>query len=246
MKAITFKLGTEDFSIDISYLKEIKPFKELKNTYVPNSHAMLKGLVNLRGSLVPVLDLGKTFNIENKGINVIILSLEGRLIGILVGPIGKIIEIKDGELGKVPSTIPKEEAKYISGIKRLEDKLLVHLKPESFLRIREEQKGPERRRHVRKDTDVAAKYAITVGMADLVFQPCRILDISAGGLRMFAHEKLDMGLDIKVKFNDGNVFDSVVMWSKPTKTIDGYDCCSGIKFKDPPGIVEGNIKHLFI
>ena len=113
MKAITFKLGTEDFSIDISYLKEIKPFKELKNTYVPNSPAMLKGLVNLRGSLVPVLDLGVIFNIKNKETYVIILSLKNRIIGIFADSIGRIVEIKDNELEKVPSTISKEEAKYI-------------------------------------------------------------------------------------------------------------------------------------
>lgn len=138
MKAITFKLGTEDFSIDISYLKEIKPFEELKNTYVPNSPEMLKGLVNLRGSLVPVLDLGVIFNIKNKKTNVIILSLKNRIIGICVDSIGRIVEIKDSELEKAPSTIPKEEAKYISGVIRHKDKLLIHIEPESLLKIKEE------------------------------------------------------------------------------------------------------------
>lgn len=138
MKAITFKLGTEDFSVDISYLKEIRHFKELKNTYVPNSPEMLKGLVNLRGSLVPVLDLGVIFNIKNKKTNVIILSLKNRIIGICVDSIGRIVEIKDSELEKAPSTIPKEEAKYISGVKRHKDKLLIHIEPESLLRIKEE------------------------------------------------------------------------------------------------------------
>lgn len=138
MKAITFKIGLEHFSIDISCLKEIKPFKELKNTYVPNSPAMLKGLVNLRGSLVPVLDLGIAFSIENEGINVIILSIKGRIIGLLVGQIGRIMQMKDGELEKAPSTISKADAKYIAGIKRTKDKLIVHLAPENLLNIKEE------------------------------------------------------------------------------------------------------------
>ena len=244
MKAITFKLGSEDFCIDISYLKEIKPFNELKNTYVHNSPAMLKGLVNLRGSLIPVLDLGVPFNIENKGINVIMITLKDRIIGILVGPIGIIMEIEDSELEKVPSTIPQEEAKYISGIKRLEDKLLVHLKPESFLEIREERKGSERRRIPRRETDIAATYAIATGVGDLLFQPCRVLDISSGGFRLFVQEDLNIGLDIKVKFGDGNEFDGIVIWSKSTRIMEEDGFCSGIEFKESPEIVESKIKLL--
>ncbi len=244
MKAITFKLGSEDFCIDINYLKEIKPFNELKNTYVHNSPAMLKGLVNLRGSLIPVLDLGIPFNIENKGINVIMITLKDRIIGILVGPIGIIMEIEDGELEKVPSTIPQEEAKYISGIKRLEDKLLVHLKPESFLEISGERKGSERRGLPRRETDIAATYAIATGVGDLLFQPCRVLDVSPGGFKLFVQEDLNIGLNIKIKFKDGNEFDGTVIWSKSTKTMEEDGYCSGIKFEESPEIVESKIKLL--
>ncbi len=136
MKAITFKLGPEHFSIDIRFLREIKPFDDLKNTYVPNAPAQLRGLVNLRGNLVPVLDLGVTLNIndaEDKQPNVIILSIKGRTMGILVGPIGNILDIEDGELEKPPSSTAGVESKYISGVKRFKDRLLVHLEPEHLL-----------------------------------------------------------------------------------------------------------------
>ena len=135
MKVITFKLGQEHFGIDISYLEEIKSFKDLKNTYVPNSPAMLEGLVNLRGNLVPVLNLGVIFNIKNEGANVIILSLKGRTIGVFTGSIGKIVDINNSELERPPSTTSKEEVKYISGIKRLDDKIVVILEPENLLEI---------------------------------------------------------------------------------------------------------------
>lgn len=135
MKAITFEIGAEHFSINISYLKEIKPFDELKNTYVPNSPRLVKGIVNLRGSLVPVLDLGLAFKIESKGINVMILSVKNRVIGILVDAIGSIMDFNEDELDKEPFISSEEKAKYVSGIKRLKDKLLIHLDPETFLRI---------------------------------------------------------------------------------------------------------------
>lgn len=133
MKVITFKLGQEYFGIDISYLKEIKSFKDLKNTYVPNSPAMLKGLVNLRGNLVPLLDLGVIFNIKNEGANVIILSLKGRTIGVFTGSIEEIVNVNNSELKSPPSTTSKEEIKYISGIKCLNDKMVVILEPKNLL-----------------------------------------------------------------------------------------------------------------
>lgn len=139
IKAIIFSIGVEHFSLEIGYLKEIKPFSELKNTYVPNSPAWLTGLVNLRGSLVPVLDLGIAFNIKDKADrdhNVIILSIRNRIIGILVDAIGTIMDINDEELEKPPSTISTENIKYISGVKRLENGLLVHLVPESLIDLR--------------------------------------------------------------------------------------------------------------
>ncbi len=142
MKALTFKLGLEHFSIDIRFLKEIKPFNDLKNTYVPNAPAQLRGLVNLRGSLVPVLDLGVTLNIngaEDKNLNVIILSIKSRTIGVLVGPIGNILDIQDGELESPPSSTAGIESKYISGVKRFEDRLLVHLEPEHLIKTNHEE-----------------------------------------------------------------------------------------------------------
>ncbi|MCP4266505.1 MAG: hypothetical protein GY777_13190 [Candidatus Brocadiaceae bacterium] len=142
MKAISFNVKHELFSIDIKCLREIKPFNELKNTYVPNAPARLRGIVNLRGSLVPVLDLGITLNIngaEDKDLNVIILSIKGRTIGVLVGPIGNILDIQDGELESPPSSTAGIESKYISGVKRFKDRLLVHLEPENLLRTNHEE-----------------------------------------------------------------------------------------------------------
>ncbi len=142
MKAISFNIKHELFSIDIKCLREIKPFNELKNTYVPNAPAQLRGLVNLRGSLVPVLDLGITLNIngaEDKDLNVIILSIKGRTLGVLVGPIGNILDIQDGELESPPSSTAGIESKCISGVKRFKDRLLVHLEPEHLIKTNYEE-----------------------------------------------------------------------------------------------------------
>lgn len=136
MKVISFKLGPDDFGIDIRYLKEIIPINNLKNTYVPNSPAVLKGLVNLRGIFVPVLDLGMIFNTRDKAAYIIILLLDGRTIGVATGAIGEIVDTKDSELENPPTTISKDEAKHISGIKRQNDKTLIILEPKSLLKTK--------------------------------------------------------------------------------------------------------------
>ncbi len=189
MKAITFKLGPEHFSIDIKFLKEIKPFSDLKNTYVPNAPAQLRGLVNLRGSLVPVLDLSVTLNInstKNKDHNVIILFMSGRTIGLLVGPIENILDIHEGELEKPPSSAVGSESRHISGVKRFKDRLLVHLEPEHLLKVKKDEEDVDKRKHHRHQTDISISYAIEIDGEDLEYQPCRVLDISKADLS-FSH-----------------------------------------------------------
>ncbi|MBI4688370.1 MAG: purine-binding chemotaxis protein CheW [Nitrospirae bacterium] len=200
MKALTFKIGAEHFSLDIGYLKEVKPFSDLKNTYVPNSPQWLKGLVNLRGNLIPVVDLGTAFNINEKADNghkVIILSIGYRKIGVLVDSIGTIIDIDNNELERPPSTISKAETKYIAGVKRLENALLVHLLPENLINIGGGgSKDIEKRKYQRKTVDILASYAIASEALKTEWRPCRIMDISIGGIKMLSKE-----LNLRTRLN---------------------------------------------
>ncbi len=244
MKAITFKLGSEHFSIDINLLKEIKPFSELKNTYVPNAPAQLRGLVNLRGSLVPVIDLGVALNInssEDKDHNVIILFINSRTIGLLVGPIENILDINEGELEKPPSSASGTESRHISGVKRFKDRLLVHLEPEHLLKVNRKEEGIEKRKHHRQHSDLSITYAIEADGEDPEFQPCRVLDISRSGLKLSAQEQLRMGQEINIKFDEENVFRGMVVWSKKINEENSYN--TGIKLRES---IEANMKELNI
>jgi len=215
---------------------------ELKNTHVPNSPQWLRGLVNLRGSLVPVIDLGIVFNIRDKtGHNVIILSIKGRIIGILVDSIGTIMDIREDELEKPPSTISKHEARYISGIKRLEKGLLVHLSPENLIGMGGKTSSyQEKRQHVRKALDMLAVYTIAYDNMDLQWQPCRVLDISIGGARLLVNEHLNIGTDINVRIKDDIELEGIVVSSN--KSEDKLGEYVGIKFKTPPDVVGERIK----
>lgn len=240
IKSVTFKIGAENFSMDIGHVKEIKPFSELKNTYVPNSRAWLKGLVNLRGSLVPVIDLGIVFNIRDRAVqghNVMVLSIKGRIIGILVDSIGTIMDIRDDELEKPPATISKEEMKFISGIKRLDDALLVHLTPEHLINMNEKsQSYREKRKHTRKTVDILAAYTLAYDGADFHWHPCVVTDISLGGIKLHINGHLNIGTNINVKIKDGIELDGMVVFSKSAEDKSSEHV--GVKFNKPPEEIE--------
>lgn len=250
MKVITFGTGSEHFSIDISYLKEVKPFKDLKSTYVPKSPRWLNGLINLRGNLVPLIDLKILFRMDgppSEEQHVIILSLGTRTIGVLVDAIEKIIDIEEGDLEKPPSTIPAMDAKFISGVKRLKDTLLVHLAPERLIGTEQTQcmlDGVDKRKFARKQTDISGNY-MNVSFEGEGWKPCRVFNVSMGGLKMLAKEHINIGtkvvvsvLDIKGDAQISNIeFRGIVAWSK--KMADSNECYTGISFTDTPERVEG-------
>ncbi|MBI5740125.1 MAG: chemotaxis protein CheW [Nitrospirae bacterium] len=232
--------------MDIGHIKEIKPFSELKNTYVPNSGAWLKGLVNLRGNLVPVIDLGIIFNIRDKadkGHNVMILSVKGRIIGILVDAIGTIMDIGEDELEKPPTTLSKDETKYIAGVKRLENALLVHLAPEHLITMEESsQSYREKRRHTRKTVNLLAMYTVSYNGADYQWLPCVVLDMSPGGLRIKLNEHLNIGTTVRLNIKDDLEIEGTVVSSRNEE--DKSSEHAGIKFNDLQEVIEGKIIKL--
>ncbi|MBI5665267.1 MAG: chemotaxis protein CheW [Nitrospirae bacterium] len=228
-------------------MKEIKPFSELKNTYVPNSPEWLTGLVNLRGSLVPVIDLGIAFNIKDrtgKEHNVIILSIKNRIIGILVDAIGTIMDIDEKELEKPPSTLSKEDTKYISWVKRIENGLLVHLIPENLTDFGKRPRSYiEKRRFTRKETDISAYYcALGDCDPDAQWQPCRVLDISLGGMKIMMNEHLKMGTGVTVNIQDGKELDGLIVWARSLKDQAGI--YTGVKFKESPDVINEKLHKI--
>jgi len=193
-----------------------------------------------------VIDLGRIFSIKDnadKGHDVMILSVKGRIIGILVDSIGTIMDIRDDELEMPPSTILKDERKYISGVKRLENELLVHLMPENLIGMG--KKTPnymERRKHTRKAVDILAVYSIAYDESGFKWQPCRILDVSLGGTRLLVDEHLNIGTDIKIRIKDDMELEGMVISSVLAENKSGEYV--GIRFNEHYDSIEQKIKEL--
>lgn len=207
----------------------------------------MTGLVNLRGSLVPVIDLGIAFDIKDrvgKEHNVIILSIKNRIIGILVNAIGTIMDINEEELEKPPSTLSKENMKYIAGVKRLENGLLIHLIPENLTGFREGPRSDiEKRRFTRKETDISAYYcALGDCDPDAQWQPCRVLDVSIGGMKMMMNERLNMGTGVTVNIQEGKELEGIIVWARSLTDQAGF--YTGVKFKESPDVINEKLHKI--
>ena len=129
-KMVTFSLGGKDYGIDIMKVKEIS--KASKFTYVPNSIPFVKGVYNLRGDIISVIDLRLMFNLpvpDNHGApeNMIILRLEDNTLGVIVDTIDKVVGISSEKIQPPHPLFGDINIKFIKGIVENDEKLYIIL-----------------------------------------------------------------------------------------------------------------------
>jgi purine-binding chemotaxis protein CheW len=115
---IVFKVGVEEFAIDILLSKEIVVMGNI--TPVPETEDYVEGVMNLRGNLVPVIDLKKRLRASNAGSErhnrIIIARLEGKLIGLMVDDASEVLKVSDEAVEPPPDVITELGIDYIAGI----------------------------------------------------------------------------------------------------------------------------------
>ena len=130
-KMVTFSLAEKDYAIDIMYVKEIA--KAGRFTYVPNTLPFVLGVYNLRGEIIPILDLRLFFNIEvqkrdeKKLENLLILTLEDQTFGLVVDKIDKVVGVQKSTIQPPHPLFADINIKYISGVVENNNRLYVLL-----------------------------------------------------------------------------------------------------------------------
>ncbi len=130
-KMVTFSLADKDYSIDIMHVKEIA--KAGRFTYVPNTLPFVLGVYNLRGEIIPILDLRIFFNIEvpprdeNKLENMLILSVEDQKFGVVVDKIDKVVGVRRSSIQPPHPLFGDINIKYIDGVVESNNRLYVLL-----------------------------------------------------------------------------------------------------------------------
>jgi purine-binding chemotaxis protein CheW len=129
---VGFMLGGEDLAIDISQVREI--IRIPKITAVPNSSGFVEGVINLRGQVTTVLNLGKRLGIEDavpdeKEGKIIIIEANEKAFGIIVDNVLGVVNVESENITDPASLLGAEKADFIKGIGRMDDRLVILLEP---------------------------------------------------------------------------------------------------------------------
>ncbi|CTQ52057.1 Chemotaxis protein CheW [Roseibium album] len=131
---ISFKVGNEEFAIDIMAVREIKGWTE--TAPLPNQPDYNLGVLNLRGTIVPTFDLGCRFGMgrtETTPYHVfIIATVQERTIGLLVDAVSDILTVNDDQIRPVPDMERMTAAEFLSGIITVEESMVVLLSLEKL------------------------------------------------------------------------------------------------------------------
>lgn len=124
---LTFRLGAEEYGIDILKVQEIRSYEQ--PTRIANAPAFLKGVVNLRGVIVPIVDLRVKFGCESVEFNsftvVIVLNVKGRVLGAVVDSVSDVMELSGDVVKPAPEISAAVDTSYITGIANVGERMLI-------------------------------------------------------------------------------------------------------------------------
>ena len=140
-KFVKFNIAEETFGISIAQINQIlKPQEIFK---VPNTPPFIEGLINLRGKVITVFNLRKRFGMPEKenddNTKIIIVNLEDLLLGFTVDSVTEIVNLQDEDIVPTPPSISSFDRRFLSGVGKMEDKLILILNLEKVLTTDEEQ-----------------------------------------------------------------------------------------------------------
>jgi purine-binding chemotaxis protein CheW len=132
---LVFVLGKEEYGVDILKVQEIRTYEKV--TPIPSAPEYLKGVVNLRGIIVPVLDMRVKFGMPAPSYDsftvVIVLKVAGRTIGIVVDGVSDVVQLAPGEVKAAPQLGAVVDGTFLAGLATQNDRMILLLDIEKFL-----------------------------------------------------------------------------------------------------------------
>ena len=127
LEFFTFTLGQEEYGIDIQKVQELRGYDTV--TRIANAPAHIKGVVNLRGIIVPIIDMRIKFNLGTPSYDqftvVIILSLANRIMGMVVDGVSDVITLSPEQIKPAPEMGAVLDTQYLTGLGTLEQRMLI-------------------------------------------------------------------------------------------------------------------------
>jgi purine-binding chemotaxis protein CheW len=126
---IVFKVGREEYAIPILKVNEIIRLKGIEITKVPNTQKYITGIINLRGEVIPVLDMRLRFHMPQKPLDddhrIIIVTVKDKTIGFLVDSVSEVAHIAEEDISDPPEEIYDINTKYIVGVAKHKDRIFI-------------------------------------------------------------------------------------------------------------------------
>ncbi len=127
LQLVTFKLDNDEFAVNILEVQEINRMTDI--TKMPNSPSYIEGVVNLRGRVIPVVNLRKKLGqaeIENdEHSRIMIMDIQGNTTGLIVDAVSEVLRIPSDIVEPAPAMVTDLNTKYIKGIAKLEERLII-------------------------------------------------------------------------------------------------------------------------
>lgn len=129
LQLVTFEVASEEFAVDILAVQEINRMMSL--TRVPQCPPDVEGVINLRGKIIPVLDLRKRFGFptleRNEENRIVVVEVKGKVLGFIVDRVHEVLRISSDIVEPAPTMVCSIDSEFIAGVGKLKDRLIILL-----------------------------------------------------------------------------------------------------------------------
>jgi purine-binding chemotaxis protein CheW len=129
IQVVSFKLGSEEYGVDIAQVQEINRMVAI--THVPRAPQFMEGVINLRGQLIPIIDLRTRFGMpraeHTKNTRIVVTEIGSKRVGMVVDSVSEVLRLDVGQIEDAPEMISGIDTEYIRGVGKIEDRLIIML-----------------------------------------------------------------------------------------------------------------------
>ena len=132
---LTFALGQEEYGVEILKIQEIKGFSAI--TPLPNAPPFLKGVLNLRGTIVPIVDLRKKFGMDEETYTkftvIVVVQVRGQIMGFIVDAVSDVLSVSGSDIQPTPDLHGQVDTAFLTGLAKAGEKLVLLLDIDKIL-----------------------------------------------------------------------------------------------------------------
>jgi purine-binding chemotaxis protein CheW len=132
---ISFTIGAEEYGLDLLRVKEVIRMRQI--TWLPKAPSCVKGIINLRGDVIPIVDLRDRFGLESientATTRVIVVEVEARLVGVVVDSASQVVRVPADQFDPPPPMAGKTAGRFITGVGKMDEKLIIMIDVDRIL-----------------------------------------------------------------------------------------------------------------